>query len=220
MTLSVSLLPGGKMNFTEECTAFVASSGKMFVYANTSPYNGLLYCDGETFYELVIYGYGGTTLVHRIAFCNTDNGINGRLHREDQIITYGGEEYVRQDVPPDLSKVSIKPALRKVFRLFGFPEDKRYLYMSFNCKGPGYAMGYRLYVATDGVATRGLKTIPDTTLGSRTEYPTSEGVFVWMISPQGGSYINRWNGIDLKLLDSTQYDIHEMSNEYGIITAK
>lgn len=197
-------------------TSFVAPSGKMFVCVDDLVPRRLLYGDGMTFYELVIAGYFGTRIELDLLFANVDNGITGRLHREDGIITSDREEYTQVDEAMDLSLISGIPALRQPHTLLELP-DGQLLYLSRENAHCG--AGYRLYVTPPGVVTQGFNTAPRHLPGNRVEYSTDQGVYSRTLPSDYGAYVDQWGDVDLNQLGFGQYNIHETPAGV-VITAK
>lgn len=209
----------------EKPLVFVASSGKSFVYLTDMPLSDGQVCyspDNKTFYALATGGFGGTTIEHDLSFSDPHRGVDGRLHKAGEIITYDDEQYaLREDVEFDPSKVIPLPAVRRTEYLCMAP-DGMFVYVSADKFNYSYE-SFRLYVGT-GISMRRIEIIDVERYrdGGTTYIETPER---WFFSPSPFSVerdpnlVPKWGATKLVNLDVSDYDITE-TNDGVVITKK
>lgn len=199
---------------TDQPVVYVALTGKAFAYLTDMPFMDgevAFSPDGETFYALSTGGFGGSVDKHDLSFEDPHQGIKGKLHLEDEQITYDGEVYRKTHRLINPSSVVPLPAARRTEYLCQ-AEDGTFVYVSADKYNYSYE-SFKLFVG-DGATMREIE-VNDVVRyrdGGTTYVQTPEVTF-FSPSPfnaqRDSNLVPQWGDKKLVNLDAKDYDIVE-----------
>lgn len=189
---------------------FYSATGSAFVYIRSLPYSGeLLYrgSDDGSFYELEILGRSGPWNDSRLTFRDLHSGLEGRLERRGDVVSWGNVEYHRQDfVEYDREKVVPLPNTRRIQDLMELPDGRLVCVHSRRYGRPtdGYSY-YRLHVAKLGEPTEAVVIINPGVRANSFYAELSDGSRLWMSYRENESHLGNQSLVPVD--NSGQFEI-------------